>query len=384
MVLRFILLLLTTSLFAQYPRMTMVRYTGTGADNEREVYTQIDQEITMVVVTHILPNSIPNLVHPDFLYVRVDACDDFAGTHSTGADADSICFFNADGNSGSTPGITPKGIKRWEGDTVIVGKHLNRLDTSYVMWAISDPADSFLVTGIYTGTGAASRTISTGAADSLYGLMVMPGAQNASQAHFAMWSYGNANRQYFGERGADIENITNNTFDVLEGVLAKMNTNTEWYSYFGVTKDASFIQTYNYAGSSSANSADTLLFDRTGYLPFLAFGLTFSSGSVTQGVVGSGALGASRDTIWYCTSTTGCDKVVGVGVADIQKIVPDSMIILNGGRLDSDALNVKIFMMGDTAFYSPAAAATVNTRRQPCDGNLEINDKGNIQWIEKY
>jgi hypothetical protein len=360
----------------------MITYTGDGGNNERIVDTEIGQAISMVVVTHISPNVIPNLTHPDFLYVRVDSCDNFAGTHSTGADKDSICFFNARGGGGSETGITPKGIKRWEGDNVIVGKHLNRLDTSYVMWVISDPADSFLVTGIYTGTGAASRVITTDATDSLYGLMVMPGVQNGSQAHFAMWSYGNGACQYFGERGADIGSVTDNDFTVENGILAKMNVNTEWYSYFGVMKDASFTQTYNYTGNSTANSADTLLFDRTGYLPFLVFGLTFVVGSVTDGVIGSGALGSPRDTTWSNSSNAGCDKHVGVA-ADIKKIVPDSMMILNAQRLDSDGLNVKIFMMGDTAFYSPVVASSEN-RRQPCEGEIEINDKGGVILDEKY
>jgi hypothetical protein len=161
-----------------------------------------------------------------------------------------------------------------------------------------------------------------------------------------------------------------------------MNVNTEWYSYFGVMKDASFTQTYNYTGNSTANSADTLLFDRTGYLPFLVFGLTFVVGSVTDGVIGSGALGSPRDTTWSNSSNAGCDKHVGVA-ADIKKIVPDSMMILNAQRLDSDGLNVKIFMMGDTAFYSPVVASSEN-RRQPCEGEIEINDKGGVILDEKY
>lgn len=377
----FFICLLSALVIAQTPRMRMIKYVGTGVDNERIVDTQIGQQITLACVA-VYSHQAANLVHPDFWYTRIKECDNFIGTHASGATKDSICFFNAAGPGGGESGITPKGIKRWDGDNVIVGKYLNLLDTTYVLWAVSDPGDSFLVTGIYTGDGTEPRTISTGAADSLYGLMVLPGTQNASQAHYAMWAKGSTATQYFGERQADIDNVTNNSFDVHEHIVAKMNTTNEWYGWFGVMKDAKFVQTFKYTGDAAANSADTLLFDRDGYKPFLLFGLAFLGISVTAGISGSAAFGEASDTTWRHTSTAGADLDFGSGNSSIRKVKKDSLILNNSDDLDLAGLEIKLFMMGDTAFYTPTAAGS--ERRQPCEGNIEILNKENIIKQDRY
>jgi hypothetical protein len=359
------------------PRFRYLTYTGDGNNNEQSVDTQIGQEITFVCV---MPYNLdlPNDTHPGYFYTRTKSCDNFVGTRG-GCDADSISFFGTAGDGGYEFCMTPKGIKRWSGDNVILGEHLSRLDTVYSMFVVSDPDSTFMIEGIYVGDGTDPRTISTGASDSIYGVFIMPEEENVSTAHYAINVYGNNDFQYFGERGADAENVTDFSFDVRQN---RMNIADTWYAWFVVTKDANYVQTFSYTGNSAANSADTLTFDRAGYKPFLIFGSAFSAASVATGVIGSAALGGDADTTWECTSVVGVDPANGIN-SSIVKVKADSLILKNGGNLDINTKNVRMFMMGDTAFYTPTAVAG-DTRRQPCSGNIDINNKGNIEWTDKY
>lgn len=379
MVLR-ILLLLTFIVSAQAPRLRYLEYTGDGGDFERTVDTEIGQTISMVSVAPL--SSVSNLTHPDFWYVWISELDTVTSTHSTGADADSVCFFNCLGGGGAVAGITTKGIKRVSGDSVIVGKHLNRLDTTYAMWVISDPADSFMVTGFYYGNNVDGPNINTGAADTLRALMVMPGTQNASQAHFAFWSKGNANFQYFGERAADVGISLPTTFNPNQNILAKMNTSGEWYGYFAFYKNAKYVENFSYTGNSAANSADTLTFARSGFTPFLIFGTAFVGGSTTVGVTGGAVFDAINNVSYKHSSLGGADYITGP-TASFVKVKTDTIIVKSGGALDINGSNIKIVAVGDLTFYTPPSSST-NSIRQPCEGNTTILNKENIQKQDKY
>jgi hypothetical protein len=388
MVLRvFLLLVLSLPLFSQtIPRMTLVRYTGNGtadaSPGEREIATAIDQEITFVMVTGD-PNPGDEM-HPGYFYVRTRTCDDFVGTHgSTGADADSVSFFSS--TSGSIQSVIPDAIKRWSNDTVIVGRQLDKADTSYWMWVVSDPDSQALFDGIYVGDGVDARTITVGAPDSIRGMVIMPGINQTSRAHATLWVWPNTAIQYMGERGADITSINPATGDIVipVGSFAYMNNNNQWYTWFAFLKSALYVEGFNYTGNSTANSADTLTFTRSGYKPFLIFGTNFTGASVTDGTIGSAAYETSpNDTTWNVTATTSVDIITGASSA-ILKVKADSMILKNAGKLDVNTKDIGVITIGDTVFYSPPATET-DTRRQPCQGEIQINNNGNVEIIDRY
>jgi hypothetical protein len=61
------------------------------------------------------------------------------------------------------------------------------------------------------------------------------------------------------------------------------------------------------------------------------------------------------------------------------------MVIKGNSWLDVSGLTARIFAIGDTtASFSEGTPPTPGLRRQPCSGNTVINNKGNIEWDEKY
>jgi hypothetical protein len=328
-----------------------------------------------------LTDPASNKTHPGFLYIRTDSLDNYTGSHNN-CDADSVCWVSAIDNNSEIM-LTPKGIKRFEGENIIIGEYLDKQDTLYIMWVIADPKRLVFTTGLYDGDGSSPQTITHGESDTLKAGIVFSSYNFAGLGGTSFFTHNNGTfrTQYFGERGADLSNFTATTFDA----SPNMQLVGPQYGWFAVKNDGdtTFYRLFHKTGDAALSSNDTLLYGTpASFRSLIVIGSAFIGGSTTSLVYGSNAMGV--DSSWTISATVGSRLDGSSG--DIKEDKPDTLFTKGGGWLDTNTLPIGILAIGDTTTLATLSAPDpeTDTRRDPCSGNISIENKGNISIDEGY
>lgn len=380
MVLRLLLLLLfSLSIFADV-QYGFVRYTGTGGDTIIEC--GIDS-ITLVIVQGTTPTAGAKK-HPRYLYLRPSGFDSLGTAFTpTSFTKDSICWFGPNNNATT---YSDSAIKKWywPSDSILLGQACNMVDTSYFMWIVSDPDGLMMMSNYYAGDGTDPHTITTtGYSDTLEAAFILVPVSFAHTPQAVFYANATGNSGYFwdciGERRpvALSARPIGGSFDV----HATYNTNTYKYVWFGFKENDRYVRVDTLLGDADPASNDTIP-----YNPVNQFRAAWIFGSGFPGIttVTNDAMDGNfvgHDTSFTLSATIG--STMNTTNSAWVKDVIDSMIVRGDGDMDQISWN-KILAIGDTTAFEYLTPPVSTGVRQPCEGNVTIQNKGNLEEIDRY